>query len=403
MGISHERKVPAPKLAIGGVETPLNAFFVSRMSAIGTKRARLVHCECLLLTQSGHRPSRAIALQSEELNRYDDCRSSGQAMRRRDFILTVIGSAVAWPFTARAQQPVVAFVRDGSAEGNARNAAGFRKGLNEAGYVEGQNVTVEYHWLEGQYDRLPAILTELVRRQVAAIVTPGNVPTLAAKAATNVIPIIFGVGEDPVQLGLVASLARPGGNATGTNFQTSEVLAKRLRLLHDLVPKAARIAVLVNPHNPLVSSATVREVQKAAPTMGLQIQILNAATTGEIDAAFATLARERTDALFVAPDGFYISRRAQLVTLTARDKIPAMYSTREFVDAGGLMSYGADLADMFRQMGTYTGSILKGSKPADLPVLQSTKFEFVINLTTAKALGINIPEGVLTIADDVIE
>jgi putative ABC transport system substrate-binding protein len=264
-------------------------------------------------------------------------------------------------------------------------------------------VTVEYHWLEGQYDRLPAILTELVRRQVAAIVTPGNVPTLAAKAATNAIPIIFGVGEDPVQLGLVASLARPGGNATGTNFQTSEVLAKRLRLLHDLVPKAARIAVLVNPHNPLVSSATIRELQKAAPTMGLQIQILNAATIGEIDAAFATLARERTDAIFVAPDGFYISRRVQLVTLTARDKTPAIYSTREFVDAGGLMSYGADLADMFRQMGTYTGSILKGSKPADLPVLQSTKFEFVINLTTAKALGLNIPEGVLTIADDVIE
>ena len=328
-------------------------------------------------------------------------------MRRRDFIRTVIGSAVAWPFTARAQQqpalPVVAFLRDGSAEGNARNAAGFRKGLNEAGYVEGQNVTVEYYWLEGQYDRLSAILAELVRRQVAAIVTPGNVPTQAAKTATNQIPIIFGVGEDPVQLGLVASLARPGGNATGTNFQTSEVLAKRLRLLHDLVPKATRIAVLLHPANLSVTSATLREVQKAAPTMGLQIQALNTATIGEIDAAFTTIAREHADAIFVAPDGFFISRRVQLVTLTARDKIPAIYSTREFVDAGGLMSYGADLADMFRQMGTYTGSILKGSKPADLPVLQSTKFEFVINLTTAKALGLNIPEGVLTIADDVIE
>ena len=328
-------------------------------------------------------------------------------MRRRELIRILGGSAVAWPFVARAQQqsalPVVAFLRDGSAEGNARNAAGFRKGLNEAGYVERQNVTVEYYWLEGQYDHLPTILAELVRRQVAAIVTPGNVPTQAAKAATNVIPIIFGVGEDPVQLGLVASLARPGGNATGTNFQTSEVLAKRLRLLHDLVPKAARIAVLVHPGNPAVSSVTVREIQKAAPTMRLEIQVLNAATIGEIDAAFATLAREHADAMFVAPDGFFISRRAQLVTLTARDKIPAMYSTREFVDAGGLMSYGADLTEMFRQMGTYTGSILKGSKPADLPVLQSTKFEFVINLTTAKALGLNIPEGVLTIADDVIE
>ena len=227
--------------------------------------------------------------------------------------------------------------------------------------------------------------------------------TRAAKAATNVIPIIFGVGEDPVQLGLVSSLARPGGSATGTNFQTSEVLAKRLRLLHDLVPKAVRIAVLVHPGNPSVSSVTIREVQKAAPTMRLQIQVLNAATIGEIDAAFATLAQERADAMFVAPDGFFISRRAQLVTLTARDKIPAMYSTREFVDAGGLMSYGADLTEMFRQMGVYTGSILKGSKPADMPVLQSTKFEFVINLTTAKALGLNIPEGVLTIADEVIE
>jgi putative ABC transport system substrate-binding protein len=334
-------------------------------------------------------------------------RSSGLSMRRRDFICTAIGSAVVWPITARAQQqpasPVVAFLRDGSAEGNARNAAGFRKGLNEAGYVEGQNVTVEYYWLEGQYDRLPAILADLVSRQVTAIVTPGNVPTRAAKVATNVIPIIFGVGEDPVQLGFVASLARPGGNATGINFQTSEIIAKRLRLLHDLVPKAARIAVLVHPGNPSVTSSTLREVRKAAPTMGLQIQVLNTATIGEIDAAFATLARDRADAIFVAPDGFFISRRVQLVTLTARDKIPAIYSTREFVEAGGLMSYGADLADMFRQMGTYTGSILKGSKPADLPVLQSTKFEFVINLTTAKALGLNIPEGVLTIADDVIE
>jgi putative tryptophan/tyrosine transport system substrate-binding protein len=328
-------------------------------------------------------------------------------MRRREFIVLIGGAAIGRSLSASAQQqpvsPVVAFLRDGSAEGNARNVAGFRKGLNAAGYTEGQNVTVEYYWLEGQYDRLPAILADLVRRQVTAIVTPGNVPTRAAKAATDAIPIIFGVGEDPVRLGLVASFARPGGNATGINFQTSEVLAKRLRLLHDLVPKAARIAVLVHPGNPAVSSVTVQEIQKAAPTIGLQIQVFNAATISEIDTVFATLERERTDALFVAPDGFFISRRAQLVTLTARDKIPAIYSTREFVDAGGLMSYGADLTEMFRQMGTYTGSILKGSKPADLPVLQSTKFEFVINLTTAKALGLSIPEGVLTIADDVIE
>jgi putative ABC transport system substrate-binding protein len=246
-------------------------------------------------------------------------------------------------------------------------------------------------------------LADLVRRQVALIATPGNVPSRAAKAATATIPIVFGVGQDPVQLGLVASLARPGGNATGTNFQTSEVLAKRLRLLHDLVPNAVRIAVLVNPGNASVAESTLQELQKAAPTMGLQIQILNTATIREIDAAFATLARERADALFVAPDAFFISRRVQIVTLTARDKIPAIYSTREHVAAGGLMSYGTDLAEMFRQMGTYSGSILKGAKPADLPVLQATKFEFVINLTTAKALGLTIPAGVLSIADEVIE
>jgi putative ABC transport system substrate-binding protein len=327
-------------------------------------------------------------------------------MKRREFITLVGGAVVGWPLAARAQQPampVIAFIRDGSADGNARNAAGFRKGLNETGYVEGQNVTVEYHWLEGQYDRLPALLADLVRRQVALIATPGNVPSRAAKAATATIPIVFGVGQDPVQLGLVASLARPGGNATGTNFQTSEVLAKRLRLLHDLVPNAVRIAVLVNPGNASVAESTLQELQKAAPTMGLQIQILNTATIREIDAAFATLARERADALFVAPDAFFISRRVQIVTLTARDKIPAIYSTREHVAAGGLMSYGTDLAEMFRQMGTYSGSILKGAKPADLPVLQATKFEFVINLTTAKALGLTIPAGVLSIADEVIE
>jgi putative ABC transport system substrate-binding protein len=327
-------------------------------------------------------------------------------MKRREFITLVGGAVVGWPLAARAQQPampVIAFFRDGAADGNARNAAGFRKGLNETGYVEGQNVTVEYHWLEGQYDRLPALLADLVRRQVALIATPGNVPSRAAKAATATIPIVFGVGQDPVQLGLVASLARPGGNATGTNFQTSEVLAKRLRLLHDLVPNAVRIAVLVNPGNASVAESTLQELQKAAPTMGLQIQILNTATIREIDAAFATLARERADALFVAPDAFFISRRVQIVTLTARDKIPAIYSTREHVAAGGLMSYGTDLAEMFRQMGTYSGSILKGAKPADLPVLQATKFEFVINLTTAKALGLTIPAGVLSIADEVIE
>jgi ABC-type uncharacterized transport system substrate-binding protein len=327
-------------------------------------------------------------------------------MRRREFITVLGGAAIAWPLAARAQQPtlpVVALIRDGSADTAARYVAAFRKGLNETGYVEGQNVTVEYHWLEGRYDRLPALLADLVRRQVAVIATPGNVPSIAAKAAIATIPIVFGVGDDPVQLGLVASLARPGGNVTGVNFFVQEVAAKRLRLLHDLVPKAVRIAVLVNPANAAVETTTLREVQEAAPTIGLQIQILKARTIGEIDAAFATLARERPDALFVAGDAFFLDRRVQFATLTARDRIPATYSVREPVAAGGLMSYGADLAEVFHQIGVYTGSILKGAKPADLPVLQSTKLEFVINLTTAKALGLTIPADVLSIADEVIE
>jgi putative ABC transport system substrate-binding protein len=327
-------------------------------------------------------------------------------MKRREFITVLGGAAVAWPLAAGAQQvvlPVVGFIRDGSADASARLAAAFRKGLNETGYVEGQNVTVEYHWLEGQYDRLPALVADLVRRQVAVIATPGGVPTQAAKAATATIPIVFGVGDDPVKLGIVASLARPGGNATGINILTSEVAAKRLRLLHDLVPKAVRIAVLVNPGNASVAESTVREVQKAAATMGLQVQKLNATTTTEIDAAFAALARERPDALFVAGDAFFTSRSGQFAILTARDRIPAIYATRDAVEAGGLMSYGPDLTEMFHQVGAYTGSILKGAKPADLPVLQSTKFEFVINLTTAKALGLTIPASVISIADDVIE
>ena len=328
-------------------------------------------------------------------------------MQRRDFITLLGGAAAAWPLAARGQPsalPVVGFIRDGSADASARLAAAFRKGLNEAGYVEGQNVTVEYHWLEGQYDRLPALLADMVRRQVAVIATPGNVPSLAAKAATSTVPIVFGVGGDPVELGLVASIARPGGNATGVKFFVQEVVAKRLRLLHDLVPKAVRIAVLLHPRNAEIAEGTLRDLQEAAPTMGLQIQaILNASTVAEIDDAFATLARERCDALFVAGDAFFVSQRAQLAALTARQQIPAAYSVSELVAAGGLMSYGSDLADMFDQVGAYTGKVLKGAKPAELPVLQSTKFEFVINLKTARALGIEVPSALLLIADEVIE
>jgi putative tryptophan/tyrosine transport system substrate-binding protein len=324
---------------------------------------------------------------------------------RRQFI-AALGGAAAWPFAARAQQPampVVGFLRVGSADSSTRYVAAFRKGLSETGTIEDQNVTVEYHWLEGQLDSLPALMADLVRRQVAVIASVGDPPALAAKAATATIPIVFGVGRDPVQLGLVASLARPGGNATGINFFAQEVVAKRLRLLHDLVPKAVRIAVFVNPASAAVSESTLRDVEQAAPALGLQFQIVNAATIGEIDAAFATFARERPDALFVGGDAFFTSRFGQFAILSARHGIPATYSNRDFVAAGGLMSYGTDFAETFYQVGVYTGKILKGEKPADLPVLQPTKFEFVINLQTARALGIEVPQAVLSIADDVIE
>jgi putative ABC transport system substrate-binding protein len=314
------------------------------------------------------------------------------------------GVAAAWPLSARPQQPampLVAYIHGASAETFEREATFFRKGLNEAGYIEGQNVMVEYHWLEGRYERLPALMADLARRRSAVIATPGsNVASIAAKAATTTIPIVFGVGEDPVKLGLVESLARPGGNATGVNFFVTEITAKRLRLLHDLVPKAVRIAVLVNPANATPAESTIREVQEAAPTMGLQIEtILNATTSGEIDAAFLALSRDRPDALFVAPDGFFVSRRGQFAILAAVNKIPAVYWNRSFVAAGGLMSYGSDIVDMQHQVGIYTGKILKGAKPAELPVLQSTKFDFAINLQTARALGIEVPSGLLSIAD----
>ena len=328
-------------------------------------------------------------------------------MRRREFITFIGGAAVMWPLAVRAQpspMPVVGFVSPGSANAFAREVTAFRKGLNETGAIEGQNVTVEYHWLEGQYGRLPVLMADLVRRQVAVIATTGSAPAaLAAKAATTTIPIVFGVPEDPVQLGLVASLARPGGNATGINFFYSEVIAKRLHLLHDLVPKAVRIAVLVNPANSATAEPTLQAVREVAPAIGLQFQILTATTADEIDAAFATLARERPDALFVAPDAFFTGRSAQFATLMARARIPATYATRELVAAGGLMSYGPNLADLYHQLGVYTGDVLKGAKPAELPVLQSTKFELIINLQTARALGIEVPSAMLSIADEVIE
>jgi putative tryptophan/tyrosine transport system substrate-binding protein len=327
-------------------------------------------------------------------------------IRRRELIATLAGAA-AWPLAARAQQqamPVVGLVNAGSLDASASRAAAFRKGLNETGYIEGQNVLVEYHWLEGQYNHLPSLIADLVRRRVAIIATPGNIAgAQAARAATTTIPIVFGSAEDPVKLGLVASLARPGGNATGFNVFTSEVVAKRLGLLHDLVPKAVRVAMLVNPANAPMTETMLGEVPEAARAIGLQIQVLNASTSREIEAAFAALVRDRADALLVAPDAFFISRRVQFATLASRRGIPAAYTTREEVEAGGLMSYGADVLDMWHQVGVYTGKILKGAKPADLPVLQPTKFEFVINLQTARALGIEVPNSIQLLADEVIE
>jgi putative ABC transport system substrate-binding protein len=325
-------------------------------------------------------------------------------MRRRQFI-SGLGSVAVWPLAARAQQPpmpVIGFVDSGSADASADRVRAFRKGLSEAGFVEGRNVTVEYHWLEGQYDRLPALTAALVRRRMAVIVTPGSsAAAIAAKAATTTIPIVFGVGGDPVKLGLVTSLARPGGNATGINFFNLELVAKRLALLHELVPNAGRVAVLVadTPGD----DPNLGAVQEAARAIGLQINVFKARTNREIDAAFATLARERPNALFVTPNAFFTSRRVQLANLAARNGIPAAYASREIVAAGGLMSYGTNIADTYRQVGVYTGNILKGAKPADLPVVQSTRFEFVINLGTARALGIDVPETLLATADEVIE
>jgi putative tryptophan/tyrosine transport system substrate-binding protein len=327
-------------------------------------------------------------------------------VKRREFITLLGGAAVAWPIAVRAQQamPVIALLNGGAADAAVRNGAAFRKGLSETGCVEGRNVTVEYHWFEGQYHRVSTVVDDLVRRRVAVIATPGFTPAaLAAKAATATIPVVFGVADDPVKLGLVATLNRPSGNLTGINFFVHEIVSKRLALLRELVPAASRIAVLVNPAGAEAADATLKATRDAASALGLQINALNAATAGEIDAAFAVLGRERADALFVGGDSFFFSRRGQFATLAARDRLPTSYALREFAEAGGLMSYGTNLADMFRQVGIYAGSIVNGAKPADLPVLQSTKFEFVLNLPTAKALGIDIAPTLLARADEVIE
>jgi putative ABC transport system substrate-binding protein len=326
-------------------------------------------------------------------------------MKRREFI-TLIGGAAAWPLTARAQQgvlPVIGFLGSGTSAGFAPNVAAVRQGLEEAGYVEGRKVRIEYRWAEGQYDRLPTLAADLVRRQVSAIVAPVSTPAaLAAKAATMSIPVVFSIGGDPVELGLVASLNRPGGNITGVTWRSTELIAKGLELIVELVPTSTRIAALVNPGNPN-SEIQLRDLHAAARRFGRKVDVLNAGAERDIDSAFATLAREGVGALILGPDGFFYNRRDQIVALASHYAVPTLYSWPEYVRAGGLMSYGSSLSDANRLLGVYAGEILKGVKPADLPVVQSTKVELLINLRAAKALGLEVPPTLLARADEVIE
>jgi len=328
-------------------------------------------------------------------------------MKRRNFITVLGGAAAAWPLCARAQQPatpVIGFLNSTSPEAIADRLRGFHRGLKESGYVDGENVTIAYRFAENQNDRLPALAAKLVQRRVNLIVA-GTAPTatLAAKAATTTIPIVFLVSDDPVKLGFVGSLARPGSNLTGVNFFNAELNAKRLELLRQLVPGAARIALLVNPANVTTTESSVRDLEAAAGVMGLQIRILNASSSREIDAAFAAISRERPDALYVGGDNLLNSRRLQLALLAARHAIPAAYASRDYPEYGGLMSYGTNVADAYRQVGAHTGRILKGAKPADLPVVQASKFELVINAQTARTLNLTIPPSLLATADEVIE
>jgi putative tryptophan/tyrosine transport system substrate-binding protein len=327
-------------------------------------------------------------------------------MKRRTFITLLGGAAAVWPLAARAQQPtmpVIGLLSPGSPSESADLPRALRQGLKEAGYVEGENVAIEDRWAEDQIEELPAMADELVRRPVAVILAIGHDAAFAAKAATTTIPIVFLAGEDPVKVGLVASLSRPGGNATGINFFVAELVPKRLELLGELVPGTVRVAVLANPPSNATTEAILRGVEVGARTLGLRIQVLHAGTSREIESAFASLARERPDALFISPGPFFTSRRVQIVQLATHHRIPTTYAHRQFAEVGGLMSYGASLTDSWRQIGAYAGRILKGAKVADMPVVQSSKFELVINHPTARMLGLTVPPSLLTTADEVIE
>jgi putative ABC transport system substrate-binding protein len=328
-------------------------------------------------------------------------------LKRRQFITLTGGAAVAWPFDASAQQPampVVGFLHPGSPEANAGHLAAFRKGLAETGYTEGRNVAIEFRWAYGDNSRLAELAADLVRRQVAVIVTPiGTVTALVAKAATTTIPIVFSAGTDPVKAGIVASLSRPGGNITGVNYMAAELDAKRLGLLHEMTPRATRIAFLVNPTNPVPAESMIKNVEAAASVAGLHIDVFRTGTNREIETAFAALVQNPADALVVGADPLFVDRRVQLVTLATRHLLPTVYFLREFVEVGGLMSYGASELSRYREVGIYTGRILKGEKPADMPVVQPTRFELVINLPTARAIGIVVPPSLLAQADEVIE
>jgi len=326
-------------------------------------------------------------------------------VKRRAFITLLGGAAAAWPLAARAQQPampVIGFLHAGSPEPRTNLVAAFRLGLSEAGFVEGRDVLIEYHWGRDQLDRLPGMVADLVHRQVAVIATPDNAGALAAKAATDATPIVFQIGDDPVKLGLVTSLNRPGGNATGVSYFTYELGPKRLGLLLELMPSVTDVVVLANPRSPISDSA-LKDMQAAASAAGKPLSVLHASNGQEINAAFPAMVQKRSPALVIIPSALFVSRRVQLATLAARHAIPAIYTSREFAEVGGLMSYGTNLADNYRLVGTYAGRILKGAKPADLPVVQPTKFEFVINLATAMALSIEVPPTLLARADEVIE